>query len=100
MTSYGCCIHGCDGEFIMPLSGWFNLKLSIHESEVLSLGFNNVIFECDSDFGSIVSSIRRILASNHNIDVKFIRRQANMFALILCLKQPYASRQVYAFAPK
>lgn len=80
----------------MALSGWFNPKLSVHEGEamglwtainwVLSLGFNNVILNVThimvdaihsrnvdiSDFSSIVSSIRRILASNYNFDVKFI----------------------------
>jgi len=56
------------------------LALNVNQLLVDAIHSRNVGI---SDFSSIVSCIRRILASNYNFDVKVIQRQANMVAYSL-----------------
>jgi len=61
MTSYAAVSVDLMENLLCHCLEWFNPKLSVHEGEamglwnamnwVLSLGFNNVSFECESAFG-------------------------------------------------
>jgi ribonuclease HI len=101
----GWCVRNHDGNFITAGTLWQEGRYSVIEGEAFALfealkamqqqGLSQVIFETDSksvvdaihnihggasEFSSIICSINRILLSNPNFVVKFIKRQANMVA--------------------
>ncbi|XP_058776483.1 uncharacterized protein LOC131650791 [Vicia villosa] len=104
-TNRGWCIRGEGGSFIHAGVAWDSRHLSILEAEALALKeaiqdsialhLDRIIFESDSltvvmalhsnasgssEFHHVIRSIRLLLSSFHNFEVKFVKRQANMVA--------------------
>ncbi|XP_058783839.1 uncharacterized protein LOC131658576 [Vicia villosa] len=104
-TNRGWCIRGAGGSFIHAGVAWDSRNLSILEAEAMALKeaiqdsialhLDRIIFESDSlnvvttlhsnasgrsEFHHVIHSIRLLLSSFHNFEVKFVKRQANMVA--------------------
>ncbi|XP_058774349.1 uncharacterized protein LOC131648625 [Vicia villosa] len=104
-TNRGWCVRGAGGSFIHAGVAWDSRKLSILEAgamalkeaikDSIALHLDRIIFESDSltvvtavhsnasgrsDFYHVIHSIRLLLSSFHNFEVKFVKRQANMVA--------------------
>jgi ribonuclease HI len=113
-TSTGWCLRDHTGRFLRAETTWIDGNCSILEGESLALlealraleqrGITHVVIETDSksivdalhhlnggysEFSFIISQINNILRCNPNFEVKFIKRQANMVAIILLLGRPF-----------
>ncbi|GAU14634.1 hypothetical protein TSUD_96980 [Trifolium subterraneum] len=104
-TGWGWCVRDHQGRFIIAGSNIMQARLNILEGEAMAIkeamiemtqkGFSHVIIESDSktvidaisssqvgisEFSLLISSIKSLLVSNPNFEVKFVKRQANMTA--------------------
>ncbi|GAU44727.1 hypothetical protein TSUD_88120 [Trifolium subterraneum] len=102
-TGWGWCVRDHQGRFIIAGSNIMQARLNILEGEAMAIkeamiemiqkGFSHVIIESDSktvvdaisssqvgisEFSLLISSIKSLLVSNPNFEVKFVKRQANM----------------------
>lgn len=122
-TGMGICLRGETGLFVVAKTELIGPTLRVHEGETLlhamwwfqSLGISHAIFEMDNktvvdslttqqasflEFGIILYICRSILESTQNIQVKFIRRQANIVTHYLTgTSMCYASPQVFNSPP-
>jgi hypothetical protein len=101
-TSWGWCIHNLQGQFVAAGCYYVADKLTIIEGEALALleaiSEASSMFESDfktvvdavhtnqsgnSEFNSIIFSIKLLLISNSSFGLKLIKRQPNMMTHIL-----------------
>ena len=105
ITSFGCCVRDSRRQFIRAQMKWQQANMTVLEGEAVTVFealhfananiWNRVISESnsstlvqalsssghgDSEFYAIVSSIIYQLSLHSNLEVKFVRRQANMVA--------------------
>lgn len=124
-TGIGMCLRDETGRFQLGRTCWMHGRVLVKEGEALglllamqwaqSLNIHDVRFELDakcvvdsinshtldlSEFGSIISTCRRIFHSEPNFAVKFVRRQGNVVAHTLAgVATSYPSPHVFNSLP-
>jgi ribonuclease HI len=125
-TSVACCVRRDDGSFLCAQTRNMSLVPTVLEGEALALleasrlavqqGWDRVVFESDSntlvhaiinnnvgnsEFSTIVSSIKNNLSLLTNFEVKFVRRQANSVAHSLARASvSWASHRFFNVIPR
>jgi ribonuclease HI len=126
VVAWSWCIRDSGGCFVAAGSNLCRYKVSVAEGEALALleamreslarGWSNIIFESDSkvvvdavhsnhhgnsEWSSLISSIKLLLHVHSNFEVKFTKRQANMAAHSLARAAcSWSSRMFFNIVPR
>jgi ribonuclease HI len=120
VVAWSWCVRDSAGCFVAAGSNLCRYKVSVAEGEALALleamrdtlarGWSNIIFKSDSkvvvdavhskhqgnsEWSSLISSIKLLLHNHSNFEVKFTKRQANMAAHSLAMAACSWSRRMF-----
>ncbi|XP_058771922.1 uncharacterized protein LOC131645266 [Vicia villosa] len=121
-TNGGWCVRDSGGRFMVAGTLWNRGNVSIVEAEAIALKeviqgainlhLQHIIFESDSqivvqatkdpslgnsEFSLIINSIRNLLSSRNDFEVKFVKRQANCVAHSLAKAANFWSRRAVLY---